>query len=172
MKMTKTRLKNVLLESQLRFGDIKSDPLSIISALFDNNETKYNDLKEGKFVFNIRNPILREQVIDMLEEHRMTPDFRNNKAVLVLDLSSFINLINTIHGISENDIMESLTDDKDIEIAKQYKDYIDDLEKEDISFSGAITGFLKEKSEEKLGESFTEYISEKLARIFKDEPIN
>ena len=167
MKMTTTRLKNVLLESQLRFGDINSDPRSIISALFDNNETKYIDLKEGRFVFNIRNPILREQVIDMLEEHRMTPDFRNNKSVLVLDLSSFISLIYSTQGISENDIMKSLTDDKEFEITKQYKDYIDDLEKEEISFGGAITGFLKEKSEDKLGESFTKYLSEKLAKMFK-----
>lgn len=168
MKMTKRRLKNVLLESQLRFGEIPSGTIEILEGLFDNNETTYKDLKEGEFCFNIRNPILKEQVIDMLKENKMTPNYKNNKSILVLNIPSLINLIKMNTDIEEEKILQSVTEDIEKDEFKNFKDYINEFDKEELTISDAITGFLKEKSEEKIGKSFTKFISQKMSSILKN----
>ena len=169
MKMTKRRLKNVLIESQLHFGNISSDAINILSALFENNETTYNDLKEGEFRFNIRNPILNEQVIDLLEENKMTPDFKTNRSILFMDIISIINYIKNKRDLKESEILNEIAKNLDKETTISYNEYIDNFDKSEITFSKAIIGFFKEKGKQKLGDTLTNYIFFQLSGIFNNK---
>ena len=166
MKMTKTRLKNVLLESQLHFGNISSDVINILSALFENNETTYNDLQKGEFKFNIRNPILKEQLVDLLEENRMTPDFKNNKAILILEISSLMNLIEKEEQIKQEDLFREITDNIKKENITDFNGFVEKFNQKEITLGNAVIGFLKEQSEDKIGKSITEYFPQKLTEFF------
>ena len=97
----------------------------------------------------------------------MTPDFKNNRNILVMDLTSVISFIRKDKDLDDSDILDKITGNIDSDIEDEYEKYLDDLESEDLTIKDATIGFLKENIEESIGETFTKYIFQVIEKFLE-----
>lgn len=123
LKITPTKVKNLILNSSLRWGNI--DAKEILEKIFDDILTKEKlelvkeenkkYFEENKLPILLENPVYKMEFENAIKTLSSIPEYTFNKEVLIISISSVIELAKNIYGKEPIFISDLKTDQTKIE---------------------------------------------------------